>query len=99
MTQAEVEALLGGPPGNYIHDRGRRGFRDSRPYADLINRGLQGAAAPSVQYTARIVQQIKMWWGDEVTVVLRFDDDGKVADKALVETAPIDESPRKSFRR
>jgi outer membrane protein assembly factor BamE (lipoprotein component of BamABCDE complex) len=70
MTHAEVQAILGVPPGDYFSEDVHRLFENSRnDYVFVQPTGDGGWCA--------------VWWSDAACVAVRFQPDGTVAEKGL----------------
>jgi len=81
MTRAEVEALLGGPPGDYCSDPER--FRIDHHSLTQIPLGFD------IKEWCQLKQEV--WRGDEAFVEVRFGADGRVVYRCIreaVDTRP-----------
>ena len=63
MTQAQVENLLGGPPGNY-------GFNQIEPNLAPFARSSYFPVLPS---------KSKTWFNDQIQLIIYFDTNGRVS--------------------
>jgi hypothetical protein len=80
MQRPEVEALLGGPPGDYRHR-----LRGDKVYSPLDSDVPANIGKGSGLGLAE-------WWGDEYVIFLWVDAQGRVAGKAL--NQPLETKPR-----
>jgi hypothetical protein len=88
MTQAEVEAVIGLPPGNYYRypggipwnwKRGPFGFTREEKGLSLRHRSEQ--------------IPFEHWWGNEYAIQVAFDPDGHAIGCALLDVEPVGSSP------
>jgi hypothetical protein len=78
MTRAEVQALLGAPPGDYADKYGRL-FYDER----LLKR----------RTNSELLQK-EIWEADDIGLAVYFREDGTVADKSLWRREWVPEPPK-----
>jgi hypothetical protein len=81
MTRAEVEALLGGPPGDY----GRRGrtyhvLGCQSPTCGVFYNFRHDRKEPTKQEIDHAAAKygLAIWWGNELAIAMQFDEDDKV---------------------
>jgi hypothetical protein len=80
MTVAEVEAILGVPPGDYTGGK-------VKIYHEEVREGVRrgNVVGPGDHYTE--------WVGEEIAVLVWLDDDGKVARKEWLDIRHV--APRR----
>jgi hypothetical protein len=76
MSRAEVEKLLGGPPGNY-------GLPGTIYDATAVV--VPAGQPPAAEYS---MKEMEEWDGDRMLIAVRFDQTGKVVYAFGVEPAP-----------
>lgn len=104
MTLAEVEGLLGGPPGDYstgdlepeaptAEEAARFGSEaEARLSARALLRRYRGAADGSDGHEPG-------WVGDRALIVVRLDEAGRVAGRDFASVRPVAEPPLAKLRR
>jgi hypothetical protein len=81
MAQAEVEAILGGPPGDYANGRRQYYVQSCRgSTCDLFDNFKHGTRAVPPEKIECVSPggKIAVWWGKEYAIGVEFGADGKV---------------------
>ncbi len=83
MTAAEVEAILGVPPGNYVGDRGY-GIR----YRDV-----ESKPATDIEEALRMARSTEhRWYGEEGAIIVWMDSRGVMVRKQFGDCFLVEES-------
>jgi hypothetical protein len=87
MTLEEVEAILGGPPGDYTDGR----FKPLLTPA-VVEESVQTYIGPSPSATARPPGRWECWVGEGITVWVRTDGSGHVTRRELEGATAVEQT-------
>jgi hypothetical protein len=82
MTRSDVEAILGGPPGDY--GGGQRkylgGNCEGRTCSVFYHRSYFKKNGPTAEEIETAIQRgnLSLWWGRDSAIAVGFDSQGKV---------------------